>query len=83
MRAKEEGNRLRPHSIFLRQDSDRVGPASTPTELAGVMGWDKTSVRPRLTELVDMGRATTTGTRRDSQHVFFAITEQKQSQFFT
>jgi hypothetical protein len=57
--------------------------ASTPTELAGVMGWDKTSVRPRLTELVDMGRATTTGTRRDSQHVFFAITEQKQSQLFT
>jgi len=57
--------------------------ASTPTELAGVMGWDKTSVRPRLTELVDMGRATTTGTRRDSQHVFCAIAKEEQSEFFT
>lgn len=48
------------------------GP-STPCELAARMGWDKCSVRPRLTELVDMGRAQTTGDRREHQYVFEAV----------
>lgn len=42
----------------------------TPKELAGKMGWDVTSVRPRLTELRQAGLVETTGDRRNGEHVF-------------
>jgi len=71
------GKRLEVYNALARVVS------ATPTELAGVMGWDKTSVRPRLTELVDMGRAAATGARRNSQHVFIAIHQEEQTQLFT
>lgn len=41
----------------------------TPKELADDMAWDKTSVRPRLTELLQSGLCRTTG-RRDGEHVY-------------
>jgi len=50
----------------------RFGPC-TPCELAGLMGWDKCSVRPRVTELLAMGRAQETGVRRNGQHEFLAV----------
>jgi transcription initiation factor IIE alpha subunit len=61
------GKRLEVHDALSRVVS------ATPTELASIMCWDKTSVRPRLTELVDMQRAAITGERRNNQYVFKAI----------
>ena len=50
------------------------GPA-TACELAAAMGWDKTSVRPRLTELCGNYHAVETGERRNGQHVFRALSQ--------
>ncbi len=47
--------------------------SSTPIELAARMGWDKTSVRPRISELRDMGLVVATGERRHGEHVFHAL----------
>ncbi len=47
--------------------------SSTPIELAARMGWDKTSVRPRISELRDMGLVVATGERRRGEHVFHAL----------
>jgi len=71
-----KGKRLEVYNALVRVTS------ATPTELSSIMGWDKTSVRPRLTELVDMGRAAATGTRRNSQHVFIALQQEEQTQLF-
>jgi len=48
------------------------GPC-TPKELAAAIGWDKTSVRPRMTELCDAHHAQPTGERRNGEHVFAAL----------
>jgi hypothetical protein len=48
------------------------GP-STPKELAEKMGWDKCSVRPRISELCAMFHALATNERRNGEHVFAAL----------
>lgn len=50
------------------------GPA-TGSELAARMGWSVLSVRPRLTELSQLRFAVATSERRNSEHVFRALTE--------
>jgi len=42
----------------------------TAIELAAAMQWDKTSIRPRLTELQQAGLAEPTGERRNCEHVW-------------
>jgi predicted transcriptional regulator len=66
------GKRLEVYTAMLA-----FGPC-TPKELAQRMGWDKTSVRPRLTELKDMGKVEATGDRRDGEHEFIAIRQEVQ-----
>jgi predicted transcriptional regulator len=46
---------------------ERFAPC-TATELALRINWDKCSVRPRLTELRELGLAIETGTRRNGEH---------------
>jgi hypothetical protein len=46
-----------------------VGP-HTPRELAEYMAWDKCSIRPRCTELLQAGLIEETGERRNGEHVF-------------
>lgn len=48
------------------------GPC-TAKELAHRIGWDKTSVRPRLTELQELFHARPTGKRRNDEHEFEAL----------
>ena len=48
------------------------GPC-TPKELAAHMAWDKTSVRPRITELCEVFHVRATGKRRNSEHEFEAL----------
>lgn len=45
-------------------------PPCTAKELADAMQWEVTSVRPRLTQLKDVGLVETTGERRNSENVF-------------
>lgn len=47
--------------------------ASTCGELAARIGWPVTSVRPRITELRQMGLVDATGVRRDHQHEFAVV----------
>lgn len=61
------GNRLAVYDALL------TSGACTGTELAARMGWQVTSVRPRLCELRDMRFAETTGVRRDGEHEFRAL----------
>lgn len=68
VRAKVVGNRLEVYSRLLAS-----GPR-TCTELATLMGWDKCSVRPRVTELCELSHAMATGTRRNGEHEFVALT---------
>ena len=42
----------------------------TAIELANATGWDKTSIRPRLTELQQAGLAEPNGERRNGEHVW-------------
>ena len=51
---------------------DRLGIVreATGTELARMMGWPVTSIRPRLVELRDAGLCEATGERRDHEHVW-------------
>lgn len=67
IRARLASNRLAVYDALLQR-----GP-STGSELAKAMGWSVLSVRPRLTELVDMFHAQPTGERRDSEHVFMGL----------
>ena len=67
VRGRITGNRLEVYSRLLAH-----GPA-TGSELAAVMGWEVTSVRPRLTELCDLHHATATGKRRMCEHEFAAL----------
>lgn len=48
------------------------GPC-TAKELAAHLGWDKTCVRPRLTELQELFHARATGKRRNCEHEFEAL----------
>lgn len=48
------------------------GPC-TAKELSAHMGWDKTSTRPRICELLQAYHAQPTGERRNGEHVFFAL----------
>lgn len=56
------------------------GPC-TAIELAAKINWDKTSVRPRLCELLKAGLVEETGERRNGEHVFshvpLALAEQR------
>jgi transcription initiation factor IIE alpha subunit len=52
------------------------GPC-TAKELAERMQWDKTSIRPRLTELCQAYHAQPTGERRNSEHVFTALSPEQ------
>jgi len=61
------GNRLAVYRALCD-----IGPA-TGTVLSEYMKWPVTSVRPRLCELREMRFAETTGTRRDSEHEFRAL----------
>lgn len=61
------GNRLNVYDALRN-----YGPP-TGTELAKCMGWQVTSVRPRLCELREMRFAETTGVRRDGEHEFRAL----------
>jgi hypothetical protein len=67
VRSRITGNRLEVYSRLLAH-----GPA-TCTELAAVMGWDKCSVRPRVSELCELAHAVATGNRRNSEHEFAAL----------
>lgn len=67
VRGRITGNRLEVYSRLLAH-----GPA-TGSELAAVMGWEVTSVRPRLTELCDLHHATATGKRRMCEREFSAL----------
>lgn len=57
------GNRLEVFNAL------KSGPA-TAKELASRIGWDVTSVRPRLTELRKIDAAIETGVRRNGEHEF-------------
>ena len=65
------GNRLNVYDALRN-----YGPL-TGTELAARMGWPVTSVRPRLCELREMRFAETTGTRRDGEHEFRALSHEE------
>lgn len=67
VRASLTGNRLACWEQMLEH-----GPC-TCTELASRMSLKVTSVRPRVTELVDAFHAVTTGTRRNHEHEFRAV----------
>lgn len=67
-RARLVGNRLRVYMALME-----AGP-STPKELAARMGWDVTSVRPRLTEMRQIHAVNTTSIRRNGEHEFRALT---------
>lgn len=67
VRGRLTGNRLAVFEALCKRSK------GTAIELAEVMGWDKTSVRPRLTELVEMFHARPTGVRRNHEHEFEAI----------
>jgi len=67
VRGRLTGNRLAVYETLCRRGT------ATAIELAEAMGWDKTSVRPRLSELVDMFHARPTGVRRNHEHEFEAI----------
>lgn len=71
VRERMTGNRLEVHQALLGR-----GP-STAKELADAMGWDKTSVRPRLCELCQAFHAAPTGARRNHEHEFRALTEEE------
>jgi len=68
-RARLVGNRLAVYMALTE-----AGP-STPKELAARMGWDVTSVRPRITEMRQIHAVIETGIRRNSEHEFRALTE--------
>lgn len=68
VRARVTGNRLEVYARLLAS-----GPR-TCTELAAVMGWDKCSIRPRITELCELSHAIATGIRRNGEHEFVALT---------
>lgn len=59
-------------NTMRRRVHDKLGilREATAKEIAEYMATDKTSVRPRLTELVQLGLAAETGARRNSEHVF-------------
>lgn len=61
-----EGHRLDVYNALAAR-------ASTCSELAARIGWPVTSVRPRITELRQMGLVDTTGARRDHQHEFAVV----------
>ena len=67
VRSRLTGNRLAVYEHLLKRGT------ATAIELAEVMGWDKTSVRPRLCELVAMHHARPTGVRRNHEHEFEAV----------
>ena len=67
VRDRVGGNRALVHAAMLKQGS------CTCTELAAAMGWDKTSVRPRVTELIDLYHAVPTGARRNGEYEFVAL----------
>lgn len=67
VRDRLTGNRLKVYNALVAH-----GP-STACEIAQRIGWDKTSVRPRLTELVDIFHAKATGLRRNHEHEFRAL----------
>ena len=67
IRARVKGKRERVYLSLLTH-----GPA-TPKELAEKIGWDKCSVRPRISELCKMFHAVPTNERRNGEHVFAAL----------
>ncbi len=69
---KLAGNRLK-----VLEALQAYGPA-TAIEIAKTLWWDKTSVRPRLCELRDMGLVTATGERRNKEHVFMVVPHETQ-----
>ncbi len=69
---KLAGNRL------IVYESLALHGSRTPIELAQLMGWDKTSVRPRICELRDMGLVLATGERRCGEHVFMVVPHETQ-----
>lgn len=68
VRDRITGNRLEVYGALLDN-----GP-KTGSEIAAFLKWDVTSVRPRLTELVECFHAETTGRRRNHEHEFRALT---------
>ncbi len=58
------GKRMTVHSRLA------LAGCVTGTELANLMQWQVTSVRPRLTELQQAGLAEPTGERRNGEHVW-------------
>lgn len=70
---REARERLVGNRLAVLQ-SLRIGPA-TGTELAARMGWAVTSVRPRLCELRAISACAETGTRRNGEHEFRALTD--------
>lgn len=67
VRDRLTGNCLKVHAALSLR-----GP-STCSELAAAMGWPVTSVRPRVTQLVDLFHAQPTGIRRNHEHEFRAL----------
>lgn len=70
-RARLVGNRLAVYMALME-----AGP-STPKELAARMGWDVTSVRPRITEMRNLLAVRETGNRRNGEHIFRACTAEE------
>ena len=68
VRGRITGKRLDVYENLLR-----AGPR-TCTELAALIGWDKCSVRPRITELCELSHVIATGIRRNGEHEFVALT---------
>ncbi len=68
VRGRITGKRLDIYENLLR-----AGPR-TCTELAALIGWDKCSVRPRITELCELSHVIATGIRRNGEHEFVALT---------
>jgi hypothetical protein len=68
VRERLVGNRLAVYEALTMR-----GP-STGSELARVLSWEVTSVRPRVVELEKMFHAVPTGQRRENEHEFRALT---------
>ena len=60
---------IKPHALNLREKCFRIVSQipMTADEVAEVMGKSILSVRPRIAELVKLGKITDTGQRRDNE----------------
>ena len=65
--ASGRAENLRARALFV------LRRPMTPKEVADALSEEITSIRPRLTELMEQGLIERTGDRRDKQHVMVAL----------